>query len=158
MGLKLNPVPATQSVITACSIMQRAFTVVRSINWKHRKVKYGHACCMKLICKLLVVGFIIISSQCSTCVLLPWTWKQNKQNTTKPKITPPPSPPPPATTKNSRITKNYNNNNNIDNNNYFIATHMIHEDNSSYDGPFNASMEIDTCENDIQVFYVASSS
>ena len=35
---------------------------------------------------------------------------------------------------------------------------MIHKDNSSYDGPFHASMEIDTCENDIQVFYVASSS
>ena len=35
----------------------------------------------------------------------------------------------------------------------FIATHMIHEDNSSYDWPFQASME-----KDIQVFYVASSS
>ena len=31
-------------------------------------------------------------------------------------------------------------------------------DNRSYDSPFQASMEIDTCENDIQVFYVASSS
>ena len=31
-------------------------------------------------------------------------------------------------------------------------------DNRSYDSPFQASREIDTCENDIQVFYVASSS
>ena len=44
--------------------------------------------------------------------------------------------------------------NNNNNNNNFIATHMIHEDNRSYDSPFQASMENDTCENDIQVFYV----
>ena len=42
-------------------------------------------------------------------------------------------------------------------NNNFIATHIIHEDNK-YDSPFQASMENDTCENDIQVFYITSSS
>ena len=51
----------------------------------------------------------------------------------------------------------FNNNNNNNNNNNFIAKHTIHEDNNSYE-PFQASMENDSCENDIQVFYVESSS
>ena len=47
------------------------------------------------------------------------------------------------------LTTNNNNNNNL------IATHMIHEYNSSYDWPFQPFMENDTCESNIQVFYVA---